>query len=31
MRDEAKKCVLLCANCHAMVEAGVKKVPGTDR
>jgi hypothetical protein len=22
-REEANKCVLLCANCHAMVEAGV--------
>ena len=22
-REEAQKCVLLCANCHAMVEAGV--------
>jgi transposase-like protein len=22
-REEARKCVLLCANCHAMVEAGV--------
>jgi transposase-like protein len=27
MRVEAKKCVLLCANCHALVEAGVEKVP----
>jgi transposase len=25
--DEAKKCVLLCANCHAEVEAGVAAVP----
>lgn len=24
---EAKKCVLLCANCHAEVEAGVSSVP----
>lgn len=31
MRAEAAKCVLLCANCHALVEAGVKKVPGADR
>lgn len=31
MREEAKKCVLLCANCHAMVEAGVKKIPMPDR
>ncbi len=22
LRSEARKCVLLCANCHAMVEAG---------
>jgi transposase len=27
MREEARKCVLLCANCHALVEAGIKKVP----
>jgi len=27
MRAEARKCALLCANCHALVEAGVKKVP----
>jgi transposase len=27
MRDEAKKCVLLCANCHAAVEAGVRALP----
>ena len=27
MRAEARKCVLLCANCHALVEAGVKEVP----
>ena len=26
-RREAKKCVLLCANCHALVEAGVKELP----
>jgi transposase len=25
--EEAKKCVLLCANCHAEVEAGVANVP----
>jgi transposase len=24
MREEAKKCVLLCANCHAEVEGGVR-------
>ena len=23
LREEAKKCVLLCANCHAEVEAGL--------
>jgi transposase-like protein len=27
MRDEARKCVLLCANCHAQVEAGAADVP----
>jgi transposase len=26
-RREAEKCVLLCANCHAQVEAGVKCLP----
>lgn len=31
MRTEARKCVLLCANCHALVEAGVKEVPAEDR
>jgi transposase len=31
MRAEAQKCVLLCANCHALVEAGVKELSGTDR
>lgn len=31
MRAEAAKCVLLCANCHALVEAGVRKVPSADR
>ncbi len=30
-RAEARKCVLLCANCHALVEAGVKKVPAEER
>ena len=27
LRLEAKKCVLLCANCHAMVEGGVLPLP----
>ena len=27
-RAEAAKCVLLCANCHAEVEAGVATIPG---
>ena len=27
-RDEARKCVLLCANCHAEVEAGLSRIPG---
>lgn len=27
LREEANKCVLLCANCHAMVEAGVATLP----
>jgi transposase len=27
LREEARKCVLLCANCHAMVEAGLLSVP----
>ena len=26
-RAEAAKCVLLCATCHAEVEAGVKRLP----
>jgi 5-methylcytosine-specific restriction endonuclease McrA len=30
-RAEAKKCVLLCANCHAMVEAGTREIPAGDR
>ena len=29
VREEAKKCVLLCANCHAEVEGGVTTVPST--
>jgi DNA-binding CsgD family transcriptional regulator len=28
LREEVRKCVLLCANCHAEVEAGVAKLPG---
>jgi transposase len=27
LRQEAKKCVLLCANCHAEVEGGVRPLP----
>jgi transposase len=27
LREEARKCVLLCSNCHAAVEVGVKEVP----
>jgi len=27
LRAEAQKCVLLCANCHAAVEAGVRTLP----
>ena len=27
LREEARKCVLLCANCHAMVEAGLMSIP----
>ena len=30
-REEARKCVLLCANCHAEVEAGVTAHPGGRR
>ena len=29
MREEAAKCVLLCANCHARVEAGAADLPVT--
>lgn len=29
-REEAQKCVLLCANCHAEVEAGMTTLPGRD-
>jgi hypothetical protein len=28
LRAEAAKCVLLCSNCHAEVEAGVARLPG---
>jgi transposase/DNA-directed RNA polymerase subunit RPC12/RpoP len=28
-REEARKCVLLCANCHVEVEAGVRSLPVT--
>ncbi len=28
LREEASKCILLCANCHAEVEAGVSELPG---
>ncbi|MGC1852072.1 MAG: helix-turn-helix domain-containing protein [Solirubrobacterales bacterium] len=31
MRAEAEKCVLLCANCHALVESGVEKLSVADR
>jgi ribosomal protein S27AE len=31
MRTEARKCLLLCANCHALVEAGVLEIPTLDR
>jgi hypothetical protein len=27
LREEAAKCVLLCANCHAEVEAGISSLP----
>jgi hypothetical protein len=29
-RAEARKCVLLCANCHAMVETGALVLPGAE-
>ena len=29
-RAEARKCVLLCSNCHAEVESGVAKIPHSD-
>lgn len=30
VRSEARKCILLCANCHAKVEAGAAEVPVDD-
>jgi len=27
LREEVKKCILVCANCHAEIEAGVTEVP----
>ena len=30
-REEAKKCVLLCANCHGEVESGLIPCPPLDR
>jgi len=30
LRAEAAKCVVLCANCHAAVEAGSLELPGVD-
>ena len=30
MRAEAAKCVLLCSNCHAEVEAGIATLPEAD-
>lgn len=30
LREEAAKCVVLCANCHAAVEAGALELPGVD-
>lgn len=31
LRQEAQKCVLLCANCHAEVEGGVVEIPSVRR
>jgi hypothetical protein len=28
LRAEARKCVLLCSNCHAEVEAGLSSISG---
>ena len=30
LRTEVRKCVLLCANCHAEVEAGLISLPKAD-
>jgi hypothetical protein len=30
MRAEVAKCVLLCSNCHAEVEAGIATLPEAD-
>ena len=30
MREEAAKCVLLCSNCHAEVEAEIATLPGAE-
>ena len=27
IKDEIKKCVLVCANCHAEIHEGITKVP----
>ena len=27
MREEAKKCILVCANCHSEIEAGITPIP----
>jgi hypothetical protein len=29
LREEAKKCILLCANCHSEVEGGIIQIPVT--
>src|SRR4051812_19555160 len=28
-RGEARKCVLVCANCHGEIEAGIRRAPPT--
>lgn len=28
MREEASKCILVCANCHSEIHAGVTNIPG---